>query len=107
MGYVEFVRSLETKEDMRRWIEPLANLFRRMHHTRDRQQLLQYGVVVHALIDVLDPRHVVTSNRPSYPNKLSEKTRRNLAFRVFGVYLKFVSNKEKYLRKYKRGGGAK
>ena len=33
IGYVEFVRSLETSEDVRRWIEPLATVFRRTRHT--------------------------------------------------------------------------
>jgi len=109
IGYIEFVRSVETGEDARRWVEPLATVFRRTHHTADRQRLLQYGVVVHALIDTLDPTHAVTSDRPSYPNKLTERTRKDLRFRVFGVYLKFVPRKEKYQlkNKPKRKGGAK
>jgi hypothetical protein len=97
IGYVEFVRALETNEDTRRWIEPLAAMLSRTHHTSDRQQLLQYGIVVHALIDTLDPTHVVTNKRPSYPSKLTERTRKALRYRVFGVYLKFVADKEKYL----------
>jgi len=96
-GYVEFVRALETSEDIRRWIEPLATVFRRTQHTSDRQQLLQYGVVVHALIDTLDPTHAVTSKRPSYPNKLTERTRKELKYRVFRVYLKFVTDQEKFV----------
>ncbi len=83
MGYVEFVQALEASEDVRRWIGPLATVFNRTQHTRDRQQLLQYGAVVHALIDTLDPKHVVTSERPSYPNKLTERTRKDLKYRVF------------------------
>jgi len=109
MGYVEFVQALEASEDVRRWIGPLATVFNRTQHTGDRQQLLQYGAVVHALIDTLDPKHVVTSGRPSYPNKLTERTRKDLKYRVFGVYLKFVSHQEKYLlkNKPKREGGTK
>jgi len=99
MGYVEFVRSVETSEETRRWIEPLAHVFRRTHHTEDRQRLLQYGAVIHALIDCLDPRHLVTSDRPSNPNKLSERTRKALRYRVFGVYLTFVSDATKYVGK--------
>lgn len=102
IGYVEFVRSIETSEEMRRWIEPLANVFRRTQHTEDRQRLLQYGAVVHALIDSLDAKHHVTSDRPSFPNKLSEKTRKALRYRVFGVYLAFVDDKEKYIGQRKR-----
>lgn len=97
LGYVEFVRALETNEDTRRWVAPLATVFGRTANTADRQQLLQYGVVVHALIDTLDPTHIVTSDRPSYPVKLTDKTRRDLKYRVFGVYLRFVTNTAKYL----------
>ena len=105
IGYVEFIRALETDEDTRRWIEPLATTLSKMHHTTDRQQLLQYGIVMHALIDTLDPRHIVTNERPSYPSKLTERTRskltertrKDLQYRVFGVYLKFVADQGKYL----------
>ena len=99
--YIEFIRTVETNEDARRWVEPLAAVFRRTHHTGDRQLLLQYGAVVHALIDTLDPTHAVTSERPSYPNKLRDRTRKSLRLRVFGVYLKFVPQKEKYQLKNK------
>ena len=94
--YVEFIRSVETIEETQRWIEPLASVLCKIHHTEERQRLLQYGAVVHALIDSLDPMHLVTSNRPSYPNKLSDKTRKALRYRVFGVYLKFVRDNAKY-----------
>jgi hypothetical protein len=97
LGYVEFVRVVETNEDARRWVAPLATIFGRTANTADRQQLLQYGVVVHAMIDTLDPAHVVTSARPSYPVKLTDKTRKDLKYRVFGVYLRFVTDTAKYL----------
>lgn len=97
LGYVEFVRALETNEDTRRWVMPLATALGKTANTTDRQLLLQYGVVVHAMIDTLDPTHIVTSKRPSYPVKLTDKTRKDLRYRVFGVYLRFVTNTEKYL----------
>jgi len=53
--------------------------------------------VIHALIDSLDPHHSVTRERPSWPDKLSVRSWRDLDYRVFGVYLKFVSNRRKYL----------
>ena len=74
----------------------MATVFCRTHHTSDRQQLLQYGIVVHALIDTLDPTHVVTNKRPSYPNKLTKKTRNGLRYRVFRVYLQFVTDSRKF-----------
>jgi hypothetical protein len=97
IGYVEFVRALETNEDWQRWMLPLAAALSRTHHISNRQRLLEYGIVAHALIDTLDSRHVVTSKRPSYPSKLTERTRKDLRYRVFGVYLSFVTDKGKYL----------
>lgn len=102
MGYVEFVRMVEGGEDARRWLTPLASALLRTHHTRTRQQLLQYGVIVHALIDTLDSKHSVTKDRPSYPSKLSVKTKRGLYYRVFKVYLPFVPNRHKYIQEIKK-----
>jgi hypothetical protein len=75
----------------------LRNVLGRTANTADRQQLLLYGVVVHAMIDTLDPTHSVTSARPSYPVKLNDRARKDLKYRVFGVYLRFVSDTAKYL----------
>lgn len=101
--FVEFVRSMEGRPDARRWISPLAHTFSRTRHTSDRQRLLRYGIVIHALIDSLDPEHQVTRDRPSYPNKLSKRSWRDLKYRVFGRYLKFVPDPEKYFGPPKRG----
>lgn len=95
--YVEFVRAFENDDAVRRWILPLARVLWRTGHTHERQRLLQYGVVLHALIDTLDPEHLVTRERPSYPNKLTRRSWRDLKYRVFGRYLPFVRNAEKYL----------
>jgi hypothetical protein len=48
------------------------------------------------MIDTLDPAHIVTSKRPSYPRKLANRTKRDLKYRVFAVYLRFVTTPEKY-----------
>jgi hypothetical protein len=96
IGYVEFVRAVEMNEETKRWIQPLVATLSRTSHTPDRQQLLKYGVVIHAMIDTLDPTHIVTSKRPSYPRKLADRTRRDLKYRVFAVYLRFVTTPEKY-----------
>jgi len=102
MGYVDFVRMVEGGEEARRWLTPLANSLLQTQHTRIRQQLLQYGIVVHALIDTLDPKHSVTKDRPSYPNKLSIRTKRGLHYRVFKIYLPFVPNRRKYIQEIKK-----
>jgi hypothetical protein len=78
------------------WLTPLKNLLMKATHTKERQQLLQYGVVVHAMIDTLDIAHSITRDRPAIPNKLSERTWRDLNYRVFKDYLTFVHQPEKY-----------
>ena len=81
----------------RRWMAPMAAVLENTANAANRQQLLQYGIVIHAMIDTLDPKHTVTSLRPSYPIKLSGRTRNGLKYRVFGVYLRFVADRNKYL----------
>lgn len=99
IGYVEFIRSVESNPETQRWIAPLTSVLARTAHTSDRQQLLKYGIAIHAMIDTLDPNHIVTSNRPSYPKKLTDRTRKDLKYRVFAVYLPFVLNRDKYLKR--------
>lgn len=105
--FIEFVRLIESKPELNRWVAPVTHILSRTRHTSERQRLLQYGSVIHAMIDTLDPEHQVTRKRPSYPNKLSKDTRRDLKYRVFGEYLKFVSDTGKYLGPPKRGGPKK
>jgi hypothetical protein len=95
--YVDFAHAFENDVATRRWIMPLAQFLSRTEHTRERQQLLQYGAIAHALIDTLDPTHLVTRERPSMPNKLSHKSWTDLNYRVFSVYLKFVKDRKKYI----------
>lgn len=95
--FIGFVQLIESKPELSKWMTPVNHFLSRTLHTSERQRLLQYGAVIHAMIDTLDPNHLVTSERPSYPNKLSKKSWSDLKYRVFGQYLKFVSNPEKYL----------
>lgn len=94
--FVNFSNQFEIDPLTRRWFSQLHNIFLRIKHTSERQKLLQYAVVLHSMIDELDPHHRVTKDRPSWPNKLTERTRKGLRYRVFGVYLDFVKNPEKY-----------
>lgn len=95
--FVAFAKAFDDDAEARKWLAPLLHILRRTHHTRERQQLLQYGVVIHAFIDTLDPKHLVTRDRPSYPNKLSRRSWRDLRYRVFGRYLAFVATVSKYI----------
>jgi len=102
MPFIQFVKTYENDESFRRWLHPLVAVLARMRHTRERQRLLQYWVVLHALIDTLDGEHIVTRDRPSLPQKLTKESWRDLKFRVFGTYLKFVMEPGKYLGPPKR-----
>ena len=94
--FIEFIKLLRYDSDAQEWLRPVIQELSRTRHRSERQRLLQYGAVIHAMIDTLDPDHMVTRNRPSYPNKLTKKSRSNLKYRVFGLYLRFVSNPQKY-----------
>jgi hypothetical protein len=91
-----FVEQYETTQTLREWVQPLEDILRQTKFPRSRQRVLQYGVIVHALIDTLDPKHDATRERPAYPNKLSRKTKRELIGKVFGTYLPDVHHVEKY-----------
>jgi hypothetical protein len=91
-----FVETYETTERVRTWVRPLENLLRETRFHRARQRVLQYGVIVHSLIDTLDPHHHTTRQRPAYPNKLTRRAKRDLIGRVFGVYLTSVKRTQKY-----------
>jgi len=97
MSLHDFAEAYVEDGSLREWLRPLRAVLLTTQHTRIRQRVLLYGVVVHALIDTLDPRHNVTRERPSYPNKLSQRTRRDLRFKVIEQYLPFIRNREKYL----------
>jgi len=76
-------------------------LDRNLLGTRDkktRQLILLYGAILHAMTDSLDPKHEFIRERSPYPNKLTEKTRRDLEKRVFEIYLPMVK-KNKYWKR--------
>ena len=97
LTYIDFTESFLSNDEFRRWYKPLTNVFMKLNHSRERQQLLIYGAIIHSLIDTLDSEHLVTRYRPGWPNKLSKKSRRSLKFRIFRLYLPFVKNPNKYL----------
>jgi hypothetical protein len=102
--YIDFIKSVETT-DTSHWLMPLARLLRKATHTTERQQLLLYAAVVHAMIDTLDRGHSVTRDRPAIPGKLTKQTWRDLRYRVFGAYRTFVTDAEKIYRPPEEPGG--
>jgi hypothetical protein len=96
-NFVEFIRLADSDIYMKRWLEPLIEVLGDVSVAEGRQRVIRFSVVLHALIDTLDPQHLVTKDRPAIPNKLNRRTKRDLAYRVFGIYLPFVGDRVKYL----------
>ena len=97
MNFVEFMRASAGDAFADRWLRPLIDVLGSLDKSDKRQAMLQYFVVLHALIDTLDSKHVISRDRPGAPNKLNKNSRTALNYRVFGVYLKFVKSPAKYI----------
>ena len=97
INFVEFVIKAESDTYVQRWVSPLTAFLGELDGAEQRQRLLRYGVVLHALIDTLDKSHGITKARPATPNKLTKRSWRDLEYRVFGVYLQFVRDRSKYI----------
>lgn len=104
MGFSEFMAALGGATDLSEWLEPLMDVIvKAKHGSRTErpgktQRLLQYALVLHALVDDLDPGHTTTSARPPLTGKILPKTAKALKYRVFAVYLPFVKRSERYWR---------
>lgn len=96
IGVVEFQQKIGGAAPASVWCEPLVQLLARSKEKAIRQQLLVYGVVVHALVDTLDPKHQSTHPREPYPNKLSEKSKHEVKRLVFKEYLNSVGAINRY-----------
>ena len=95
---LDFIRIYRQERDFERWLRPLIVFVSNLDDPKARQRLLRYTTILHAMIDCLDPGHRVTRDRPALPNKLSQKSLRDLEYRWFGRYLPFVKSKQ--VRKY-------
>ena len=79
--------------------KPLRDLLENTGPKYNRQRILQFGIIIHALIDHFDPKHKVIRKRDSYANKLTDKTRKSLQNRIFKHYIPFVMHHNKYYLK--------
>jgi hypothetical protein len=102
MNFVEYIRHFDSDPYARRWAAPLIAILSKTWDTEARQLILQYLVVLHAMIDNLDPKHFVTRDRPGIPNKLSTKSWKDLNYRVFKLYLPELRDRQKYIGPPKR-----
>lgn len=97
ISFLEFIQRMKAGHDADEWIGPLKVHLERTRHTSERQKILAYSVVVQAMLDTLDPSNTITRRRPGISGKLTKKTWNNLNYKVFGVYLRDVKDRLKYL----------
>ncbi|MFZ5518470.1 MAG: hypothetical protein ACOY90_17710 [Candidatus Zhuqueibacterota bacterium] len=97
ISFADFTKEFLSNEEFNRWFVPLLTVLFNVKDSATRQRLLVYCAIVHALIDTLDEKHIVTGEKPGWPNKLTQKSRRDLQFRTFRLYLPFVKNPGRYL----------
>lgn len=103
MNLYEFTSEYKSNPDFRTWFSPLAQLLEST--TTDRksgQRLMKYGVVLLALIDTLDPKHILSSRRDPWPNKLMNATRKQLLYGTFRQHLPFVDRPLVYIQEVKK-----
>ena len=96
IGILEFGEILNAGDSVKTWCYPLTQLLGDTTAKSTRQKLLVYGVVLHALVDTLDPKHHSTHKRPSYPNKLSNESKRRIEHLIFREYLEGTGAKNNY-----------
>ena len=95
--FAEFTKEFLSNNEFNRWFQGLVSILVNLNSSHERQLLLVYGTIIHALVDTLDEKHLITSKKPGWSNKLSQKSKRELKYRVFQVYLPFVDNYNRYI----------
>jgi hypothetical protein len=105
MNLYEFTSRFRTDEEFKTWFSPLEQLLIATGTDRQsRQRVMKYGSVLLALIDTLDPNHILTARRDPWPNKLSIAVRKQLSYGTFREHLPFVKNPSAYFETKKKGG---
>ena len=93
---VDFTSRVGKDEQLAAWLTPLRSELSKIKIKKTRQRLLVYGVILHAMIDTLDKKHVSTHSRTPLPNKLSRASKRTIKHLVFGRYLKGTGATNRY-----------
>lgn len=94
---VDFTQKVDQEPHFSAWLAPLKAELRNIHIKKTRQRILIYGVVLHAMIDTLDEKHVSTHVRRPQPNKLSVASKRTIKHLVFARYLKGIGAVNRYI----------
>lgn len=96
LSFYEFHEKCRTDERFRGWFEPLQSHLKDPKKGDFVQKVLVHGTILNALLGTLDSKHLYAQERKAWPNKLTEKNRKELRFRIFGQYLSFVKNARRY-----------
>lgn len=88
--------TLESNNDFARHLRGLPEAMETLHQSTARQRLLVYGAVLHSMIETLDPKRIVIRDIPTWPNKMSARSRNLLRHKVFQLHLKYVREPQKY-----------
>ena len=98
----EFSKEYEIEDSgIKKLFKPLRDLLENCGPIETRQKILQFGIIIHALLDHYDSKHKIIRDRKSYENKLTQKTKESLQGRIFKHYIPFVMHHNKY---YIKGG---
>jgi hypothetical protein len=97
MLLAEFIERYRKDGEFQGWLAPVAAILDNTKRAENRQRVLLFGTVLHALIDTLDSEHVVTRKREPWANKLSHKSRRELE-EVLKFHLGFIADVARYIR---------
>jgi hypothetical protein len=90
---------LKEKSSLRKWITPLEESIENCKDKEFRQRFLVFGILLQAFIDQFDKHHAIVMDREVYLNKMNRRTKFELKYRIFEIFLPFVKNPEKYYHK--------
>ena len=100
ISFYKFSDLMLNDENAKKWISPMKEILLGVKNKKNRQKLIKYYMILHILIDTLDPEHLTTNKeRPILNNKLSKQSNTDLKFRILKEYLPFVEKPWSYTRK--------
>lgn len=98
MSLYDFVNEYKKDSSLKKMIQPLEDSLLKTGDKQHRQKFLIFGIIILALIDFLDRKHLVVRDRLSYSNKLNVKSKIQIRRRIFGHYLPFIKGVVKYYK---------
>lgn len=99
MTLKDFLETIEKKENtLYKWISLLEDKLLSVNNKEERQVILRFGVIIAVMIDHFDPKYKTVRRRDIYLNKLNPKSKKMLKEYLFGHYLKFIKNENRYYK---------